>query len=71
VCSHPGSRNLTRIFLSNNKEVHMLGLTPDQAGAMFYAAYLGVLLVNCAAVSWLHRHRYTLRGMIRKLLKYL
>ena len=49
----------------------MLGLSPDQMGHLFFAAYTGVLLVLSAAHLRLHKHRYTIRGLIRKLLHYL
>jgi hypothetical protein len=49
----------------------MLGLSPDQAGHLFIAANASLVLVICAATSWLHKHRHTVRGVIRRLLWYL
>lgn len=49
----------------------MLGLTPEQTGDLAHAAMLALVLTSCAAFVWLHKHRHTIRGTIRKLLRYL
>lgn len=49
----------------------MLGISPDQAGHLILAANATVLLTVSAASFWLHKHRHTIRGVIRKLLWYL
>lgn len=49
----------------------MIGLSPDQTGHLFYASFASIVLVQCAASVWLHKHRHMIRGTIRKLMSYL
>jgi hypothetical protein len=49
----------------------MIGLPPLDWGYLILAANTTVLLVTSVASLWLHRHRHLIRGVIRKLLRYL
>jgi len=49
----------------------MLGLSSGDTGELIHAGLVTLLLVSSAALLWLHRNRYTIRGIVRKTLRYL
>lgn len=49
----------------------MMDYPPFNWGYLILAAYITVLLVSSVASLWLHRHRYLIRGIVRKALRYL